>query len=307
MHVFLAGGTGLIGSRLVRSLCQRQDTVFVLTRRPEAARAALGSLCTVVEGDPTRPGPWVEAVDDCDAVVNLTGEDLFKQRWSPAFKEALHDSRVGSTANLVQALARKPRTVAGHPRVLLNASAVGYYGPCGDEERTEESPPGDDFLARLCVEWERAAFAAEALGVRVAVVRIGVVLAREGGALRQLLPAFQAGMGGPTGSGCQWVSWVHPADLLGILRLALDGAAVRGPLNATAPNPVTNRAFAEALGRALHCPAGLPSPEFVLRLMLGEVADVVLGGQRVLPRKASALGYGFQFPTLDAALADVLR
>jgi uncharacterized protein len=307
MRVFVAGGTGLIGSRLVRSLSQRQDTVLVLTRRTEAARAALGSLCTVVEGDPTRPGPWVEAVDECDAVVNLTGEDLFKERWGPAFKEALRDSRVGSTANLVQALARKPRTAAGHPRVLVNASAVGYYGPCGDEGLTEESPPGEDFLARLCVEWERAALAAEALGVRVAVVRTGVVLAREGGALRRLLPAFQTGLGGPTGSGGQWVSWVHPADLLGILRLALDGAAVRGPLNATAPNPVTNRAFAEALGRALHCPAGLPTPEFVLRLMLGEVADVVLTGQRVLPMKASDLGYDFQFPTLDAALADVLR
>jgi uncharacterized protein (TIGR01777 family) len=307
MRVFVAGGTGLIGSRLVRSLCQRQDTVLVLTRRAGAARPALGSLCTLVEGDPTRPGPWVGAVDDCDAVVNLTGEDLFKERWGPAFKKVLHDSRVDSTANLVQALARKPRTDAGHPRVLVNASAVGYYGACGDEELTEESPAGADFLARLCVEWERAALAAEAQRVRVVVVRTGVVLAPEGGALQRLLAPFRMGMGGPTGSGHQWVSWVHPADLIGILRLALDDASARGPLNATAPNPVTNRAFAEALGKALHCPAGLAAPEFAVRMMLGEVADVVLTGQRVVPKKASALGYAFHFPTLDAALADLLR
>jgi uncharacterized protein (TIGR01777 family) len=307
MRVLVAGGTGLIGSRLVRSLRERQDTVLVLTRRAEAARAALGPACTVVEGDPTRPGPWAGAVDDCDAVVNLTGEDLFKERWSSAFKKVLHDSRVQSTANLVQALARKPRTDAGLPRVLVNASAVGYYGARGDEELTEESPPGADFLARLCVDWEQAALAAEAQGVRAVAVRTGVVLAREGGALQRLLGPFQMGMGGPIGSGRQWVSWVHPADLLGILRLALDDAAVRGQVNATAPNPVTNRAFAEAVGRALHCPAGLAAPEFAVRMMLGEVADVVLSGQRVVPRKVSALGYSFQFPTLDAALADVLR
>jgi uncharacterized protein (TIGR01777 family) len=307
MRVFVAGGTGLIGSRLVHSLSQDDNTVLVLSRRAEAARAALGSHCTVVEGDPTRPGPWVAAVDDCDAVVNLTGEDLFKERWSSAFKKVLRDSRVDSTANLVQALARKPCTSAGHPRVLVNASAVGYYGARGDEDLTEESPPGDDFLARLCLDWERAALAAEAQGVRAVVVRTGVVLAQEGGALQRLLAPFRMGMGGPVGSGRQWVSWVHAADVVGILRLALDGAAVRGPLNATAPNPVTNRTFAEAVGRALHCPAGLAAPEFAVRMMLGEVADVVLTGQRVLPKNASALGYCFQFPTLDAALADVLR
>jgi uncharacterized protein (TIGR01777 family) len=307
MRVFVVGGTGMIGSRLVRSLHQRQDTVILLTRRPEAARAALGSECTIVAGDPTQPGPWMEALNDCDAVVNLAGENLFNKRWNTAFKKVIHDSRVNSTANVVQALARQPHSAAGDPRVLVSASAIGYYGPRGDEELTEESPPGEDFLARLCVEWEREALRAESLGVRVAVVRIGVVLDREGGALQQMLRPFQMGMGGPAGSGRQWVSWIHHADLTGILRLALDNDAARGPVNAMAPNPVTNRDFAQALGEALHRPSFISTPEFALRLMLGEVAGAVLTGQRVLPKRALALGHVFQFPTLGEALSDLLK
>jgi uncharacterized protein (TIGR01777 family) len=307
MRVFVTGGTGLIGSRLIHGLHRRGDTVVLLTRRPEEARAALGSACTIVAGDPTQPGPWAKAVDDCDAVVNLAGEDLFNQRWDAAFKQVLRDSRVRSTENVVQALARAPRNAAGSPKVLVSASAVGYYGPRSDEELTEDSSPGSDFLAGLCVEWERAARQAEPLGVRVAMMRIGVVLATEGGALRRMLPPFRAGVGGPAGSGSQWVSWVHRADLIALLLLALDNSAARGPLNAMAPNPVTNYDFAQALARALHCPAFMPTPGFALRLMLGEVADVILTGQRVLPRRAVALGYAFQFPTLAEALTDLLK
>jgi uncharacterized protein (TIGR01777 family) len=307
MRVFVAGGTGMIGSRLVRSLHQRRDEVVVLSRSPDAAREAFGSACTVVTGDPTRPGPWMEAVDGCDAVVNLAGQDLFARRWNAAFKQVLHDSRVSSTQNLVGALARAPRSAAGSPKVLVSASAVGYYGPRGDEELTEDSPPGDDFLAGLCVQWEQAARQAEPLGVRVAVVRIGVVLDRERGALGRLLPPFQMGMGGPTGSGRQWISWIHHADLLGVLRQALDNPEIRGPVNAMAPHPVTNRDFAQALAKALRRPAFISTPEFALRMMLGEVADVVLTGQRVLPKRALALGYAFQFPTLDETLADLLK
>jgi uncharacterized protein (TIGR01777 family) len=208
---------------------------------------------------------------------------------------------------VVRALARRQRNASGGPKVLVSASAVGYYGPRGDEELTEESPPGEDFLARLCVEWERAARLSEALGVRVAVLRIGVVLDKEGGALRRLLPAFQMGMGGPTGPGTQWVSWVHHADLSDLLLLALDNVAAHGPINALSPNPVTNAGFAQAVGRALTRPAFVPKPAFALRLMLGEVADVALTGQRVVPKRALALGYSFRFPNLDGALADILR
>jgi uncharacterized protein (TIGR01777 family) len=216
MHVFVTGGTGLIGTTLVRSLHQRQDSITVLTRRPEAARTLLGSACRIIGGYSTEPGPWMEAVDECDAVVNLAGENLFSQRWNSAFKNVIRDSRVKSTANVVRALAQKPRRAGDVSKVLINASAIGYYGPRGDETLTEESPPGNDFLGQLCVAWEEAARGAEAFGVRVAVVRIGVVLAKEGGALKQLLPTFQMGMGGPTGSGRQWLSWVHPVDLSAI-------------------------------------------------------------------------------------------
>ena len=307
MRVFVAGGSGMVGSRLVRALHGRGDQVVLLTRRPDAVRQSLGSACTIVDGDPGQPGPWAEAVDDCDAVVNLAGENLFNRRWNEAFKKQLRDSRVLSTQNVVQALARKPTTAAGVPKVLVNASATGYYGPHGDEELTEESPAGDDFLARLCVEWEQAARAAEAHGLRVARVRLGVVLGRDAGAIPKMLTPFQLGVGGPIASGRQWFSWVHHADIVGILLLALDNPAAAGPVNGTAPQPVTNRDFTKALGRALHRPAFLPIPGFALKLRMGEVAEVLTAGQRVLPAKALALGYKFKFPDIAAALADVLH
>jgi uncharacterized protein (TIGR01777 family) len=306
MRVFVTGGTGLVGTRLVKRLLERGDGVAVLTRRPAAARERLGQGCSIVDGDPMQPGAWMDAVGDCDTVVHLAGENIFAKRWKPAFKELLYASRVKSTENVVQALARNPRTSTGQPKTLVNASAIGYYGPHGDEELDEESPPGDDFLAQICRDWEKAARQAEPLGVRVALVRVGVVLDREGGALAQMLTPFKLGVGGPTGSGRQWMSWIHHADLVGLFLLALDNPAATGPLNGTAPGPVPNKEFARALGRALHRPAFLPTPGLALRAMLGEVAGIITTGQRVLPRKAMSLGYTFRFPTIDAALADIL-
>ncbi len=301
MRVFVTGGTGLVGTRLIQQLRGRGTEVVALTRRPsEAARRLAG--CTIVEGDPTQPGVWMDSAADCDAVINLAGENVFARRWNDEFKARLRDSRVQGTTNVVEALARRP----GTSKVLVNASAIGYYGPHGDEELTEASPPGDDFLARLCVEWEQAARRAEEHGVRVVMVRVGVVLDPEGGALPQMVTPFKLFAGGPTGSGKQWLSWIHHADLTGLLLLALDNAAASGPLNGTAPNPVPNREFARALGRTLHRPALLPTPRFALRIMLGEVADLVTTGQRVVPRRALELGYYFRYPMLDAALADVL-
>ena len=206
----------------------------------------------------------------------------------------------------MQGLARQARTPSGEPKVLINASAIGYYGPHGDELLDENSPPGVDFLAEACVDWEKAARAAEGHGIRVAVVRVGVVLDKEGGVLGQMLTPFKLGVGGPIGRGRQWVSWIHYADLIGLLLLALDNAAARGPLNGTVPNPVTNREFSNALGRALHRPAFLPTPAFALRVALGQVAMLATTGQRVVPRQAQALGYAFRFPTIDAALTDIL-
>jgi uncharacterized protein len=306
MRVFVTGGTGMIGTRLIRHLRERQDDVVVLTRRAAKARERLESGCTIVEGDPAQAGGWMQALGECDAVVNLAGENIFNRRWNDEVKTAIRDSRVRGTEIVVQALARAPRDAAGLPKVLVNASAVGYHGPRGDEELTEADPAGNDFLARVCVDWENAARAAEPSGVRVVMIRTGIVLDKEGGALAKLLTPFQWFVGGPVGSGRQWMSWVHHADLIGLYVFALDNDRAAGPVNATAPNPVTNKEFSKALGRALHRPSFLWAPEFALRMLLGEVAGLVTKGQRVLPTRASALGYTFRFAGLDEALRDIL-
>jgi uncharacterized protein len=306
MRVFVMGGTGLVGTRLIGKLRDRGDQVMLLTRRAAVARDKFGEGVTVVEGDPMTAGPWMDRVEECDGVINLVGEGVFNRRWNEEFKKLLYDSRVKSTDHVVQALVRKPRTNAGEPKVLVNASAIGYYGSRGDEELTEESTQGDDVLARLCVDWEKAARAAESDGVRVAVVRVGVVLDRTGGALKQMVTPFKMFIGGPIGSGKQWMSWIHHEDVVGIFLLGLDHAEARGPLNGTAPNPVTNKVFSKALGGALGRPSFMPTPKFGLRVMLGEVAGVVAGSQRVLPKKPLALGYAFRFPEVDAALRDAV-
>jgi uncharacterized protein (TIGR01777 family) len=306
MKVFVSGGTGLIGSRFVRRLDERGDPVVVLTRRPDAARQRLPGRATIVTGDPMQSGPWMDAVRDCDAVVNLVGESIFSRRWNEEFVKLLHDSRVQSTQNVVQALGKAPRTTAGQPKVLVNATAIGYYGPHGDEELTEASPPGDDTLARIAIDWEDAARAAEPLGVRVARIRIGVVLDKEGGALAQMLGPFKVGVGGKIGSGQQYMSWIHHQDMVGILLLALDNVGAAGAINATAPNPVTNQEFTRSLGRVLHRPTVFPVPTFALKLRFGQVAEVLTTGQRVVPQRAVALAYSFVFPALDAALTNLL-
>jgi uncharacterized protein (TIGR01777 family) len=310
MRIFVTGGTGLVGSRLIRRLQDRGDEIVLLSRRPAAARERLAPRDQVIEGDPMQPGSWMESVGPCAAVIHLAGENIFNRRWNKEFKDLLFGSRVKSTQHIVQALASSPRTSTGAAKVLVSASAIGYYGPHGDEELTENSPPGDDFMAHICVEWEKEARRAESHGIRVAMIRIGVVLDKAGGALAKLLTPFRFGVGGPIGwtpwSGRQVMSWIHQDDLVGIFLLALDNPNATGPINGTAPQPVTNREFGTALGRTLHRPAFVPTPPLALRVLLGEVADVIATGQRVLPKRALALGYHFRFPGIDAALADLL-
>jgi uncharacterized protein len=306
MRVFVTGGTGLVGSRLIPRLLERGDNVVALTRRPEVARAKWGERCTIVAGDPTARGEWMAAIQDCAAVVNLAGEGVFSQRWSEAVKRTILTSRVQCTENIVAALSQQRNTAAGQPKLLVNASAIGYYGPHGDEELTEESAPGDDFLARVCVDWEKAALAAKTHGIRVAIVRIGVVLDRDGGALQKMLPPFKMFVGGPIGLGRQYMSWIHIDDLVGLILFVLQHPDAEGVYNATAPQPVTNRVFSTALGHVLHRPSLLPAPAFALRLMLGEVAGLVTEGQRVVPRQALAQGYTFRFPEVNAALRELL-
>lgn len=306
MQIFVMGGTGLIGNSLIDRLSERGDRVVLLTRRPAVAQERWGERCMIVEGDPMKTGRWMEAVKNCDAVITLVGESIFARRWNDEFKKLLRDSRVQSTQNVVRALMQSPKTPSGSPKVLVNGSAIGYYGPCGDEELTEESLAGGDMLAQLGREWEQAASLAETAGIRVTRIRTGVVLDKEGGALPQMLTPFKLGVGGPIGSGKHWFSWIHIDDEVGIILLALDHPGAIGAINATAQHPVTNKEFSKALGRALHRPAIFPVPPFMLKLRFGEVAEILTTGQRVLPAKALALGYQFKFPEIDGALANLL-
>jgi uncharacterized protein (TIGR01777 family) len=306
MHIFVTGGTGLVGNRLIETLLKRGDSVSMLTRRPEVAKAKWGERCTIVPGDPAKAGPWMDAVKECDGVVNLAGEGIFNRRWSDDFKKQMYDSRILGTQNVVKALTDHPTRADGSPKVLVNASAIGYYGPHGDEELTEASPPADDYLAKLCVDWEKAANEAAKAGVRVALIRIGVVLDPAGGALQKLLPPFKMFAGGPIGSGKHFMSWIHADDLVGLTVFALERPNVQGPINATAPHPVTNKQFGNTLGKVLGRPSFMPTPAFMLRLMLGEVANVVTKGQNVLPRKALEAGYVFQYADLEGALKQLL-
>jgi uncharacterized protein len=311
MRVFITGGSGLIGRQLALRLVERGDQPVILSRRSDQVRRnpTMRGL-TVVQGDPSTSGRWESELDGCDAVVNLVGHNLFAERWNAKVKRKIRDSRVYSTEHVVSAIAK----AKARPKVLVQASAIGYYGPHGDEELTEDSPSGSDLMAVVCREWEEAAQPAEAAGVRVAKIRTGVVLSRGEGALGVMTPIFRWLPGGaaPVGngggalrpaSGQQWMSWIHIDDIIGIFLLALDHAEARGPINGTAPNPVRNAEFARALARVLWRPyVPFGPPDAVLELMLGEVAQVVTRGQKVLPARAQALGYPFRYPDLAGAL-----
>ena len=299
MRVTVTGATGRIGTRLVGVLRQRGDEVTVLSRNPDKARAALGVEVHAWQPE-SEPAP-TDALAGRDGVVHLAGEDV-AQRWNDDVKRRLLSSRELGTRNLVAGLrAAEPR-----PGVLVSASAVGYYGPRGDERVTEEEPAGDDFLAQICVVWEREAAAAEELGVRVVRVRTGIPLDSGGGALATMLPFFRLGVGGPVAGGRQYMSWIALDDLVGIYVAALDGAEWSGAVNGTAPDPATNKDFSKALGRALRRPALAPVPSLAIRLLYGEMSQIVVNGQRVVPERAQALGYSFAHPDLDKALRSAL-
>jgi uncharacterized protein len=300
MRVTLTGATGLIGRRLVAALRERGDEVTVLSRSPARARERLG--VDAVAWDPLAGPAPAEALAGRDAVVHLAGEPV-AQRWSAEAKERIRSSRERGTANLVAGL----RAAQEAPRALVSASAVGWYGPRGDEQVDESEPPGNDFLAQVCVAWEREAQAAAELGIRVAIVRTGVVLDAGGGALAKMLPPFRAGIGGPVAGGRQWTPWIHVDDLVGLYLAALDGGADwSGPLNGSAPAPATNAELSRALGRVLHRPAVLPVPALALRLLYGEMAQIVTTGQRAVPSRPLALGYAYRHPELEPALRAAL-
>ncbi|MGD0385362.1 MAG: TIGR01777 family oxidoreductase [Solirubrobacteraceae bacterium] len=292
MRVTVTGGGGLIGTSVVAALRARGDEVTVLSRSGSGA---------TVRWDPLAGPAPADALDGRDGVIHLAGEPI-AQRWSTAVREAIRASRTSGTANLVAGIEAAPQ----RPQVLVSASAVGFYGDRGDERLTEDSAPGDGFVAEVCVAWEQAALAARELGLRVCVLRTGVVLDRHGGALAKMLPPFRMGVGGPVAGGRQFISWIGLGDLAQLYLAALDDARFDGPLNATAPTPVTNADFSRALGRALHRPAALPVPAAALRLLYGPMAEIVTGGQNVIPARLLELGHSFERPDLDGALAEAL-
>ncbi len=299
MHVFLTGGTGFVGRALAQRLRRDGHSVAVWSRSPSSVAGVLGPEIEATGGgdDALRA-----AVARADAVVNLAGANLFEGRWTVQRKRDLVESRVGLTRRLVHAMAAVER----QPAALVSASAVGYYGDRGAEVLDEESPPGGDFLAGLCRDWEDAALRAGDLGVRVATFRIGIVLDPEGGALAKMLPIFRAGLGGRLGGGRQWMSWIHRRDLVELLATAVADDRFRGPFNAVAPAPVTNRELTAALARAVGRAAPFAVPAGALRLGLGEAAGALLASQRVVPGRLCGLEWPFAFPRLDGALAAVL-
>jgi uncharacterized protein len=298
MRALISGATGFIGRRLVTAI----ERPVVLARDPVRARRELGGV-EAFAWDMLAGPPPSEALSGAEAVFHLAGEPVAEGRWNDDRKRRIHDSRTLGTANLVRAI----ETATPRPRVLVCASAIGYYGSRGDEILDETSSPGDDFLAHVCRDWEAAAAEVLQFGVRVVNVRIGIVLGRGGGALGKMLLPFKLGLGGRLASGQQWMSWIHVDDVVGLMLHAAQRDDVAGPINAVAPAPVTNREFTRALAGALHRPALFPAPAFALRLAVGEFADVLLGSQRVMPRVAQRSGYEFRYSELATALEAIVR
>jgi NAD dependent epimerase/dehydratase family enzyme len=325
-RVIVTGATGLIGKELCKRLIERGYAVVVFSRDTGKARKAVPGAADYVAWQPAERGPWAAAIDGAHGVIHLAGASLFGKRWSTAYKREILDSRVIGTRGLVNAMAQANTK----PKVFVSSSAVGYYGFRNDTKLDEGAPAGSDFLAQVCRAWEQEAMKAEGLGIRTVIVRSGVVLGGDGGArqlpidlrgaslsrpgvvlktedgaLPLLMLPFRLFLGGPIMPGTQWLSWIHFDDEVGIILLALEDERARGPINATAPESQTNRAFSRALGRVMGRPSWLPVPGFALKAALGEMADMVTTGQRAIPKKAQELGYQFKYPTSDRALREI--
>lgn len=296
MRIIIAGGSGFLGRALHTKLQERGHAVGVLTRRPRPG--VQEDLAWTPDGS---ADAWARALDGVDAIVNLSGEGIADQRWNDARKQALRSSRLLSTRSLVAAIGR----LATPPAVFVSGSAVGYYGARGDELITESEPPGSDFLADLCVEWEREAEQASSI-IRVVLLRTAPVLHPAGGALGKMLLPFRMGLGGPLGSGSQYMPWIHVGDWVDLVAWLIQNGNARGAFNITAPAPVTNAEFTRTLGRVLGRPAIIPVPGFGLRLLVGELADSLLTGQRAIPARAEEMGFEFRFRELEPALRDLL-
>lgn len=305
MKVAIAGATGFVGTRLVEKLSAQGEQIVVLSRDATRARRVFPSRAfpqlEVVGYTPSQSGEWQQAIASCDGVVNLAGTPIADQRWTPQRKQAIYDSRVKTTQKLVEAIAQ----VDPKPSVLVNASAIGYYGTSETATFDESSPPGDDFLAEVCQAWETQAQKVRETGTRLVVIRFGIVLGN-GGAIAKLLTPFRLFAGGPLGSGRQWFSWIHRDDLVNLIITALQRRDLEGVYNGTAPNPVRMQELSNTLGEVMNRPSWLPVPGLALELLLGDAAQVVLEGQKVLPKRTQSTRFEYQYPTLKPALADIV-
>lgn len=303
MRVLIAGGTGAIGSALAAELVKEKHEVIVLSRDPYANEGLLAKDVKIEKWDGKTPQGWGKLVEDTDAIVNLAGENISGGRWTPKRKTAIVDSRWYAGRALTLAI----KDASHKPEVLVQSSAIGYYGPTGEQEVTEDTPHGKGFVSQVAIRWEDSTKQVEALGVRRAIIRSGVALSLNGGALPRMLLPFKFFAGGPVGSGKQWFSWIHIADLVTGIRFLIDHPETSGVYNLTSPNPLPNKQFAQAIGKAMHKPAMLPAPEFALKLAFGEMASVLLDSQRVLPKRLEEAGMKFRFPDALAALQDILK
>jgi uncharacterized protein (TIGR01777 family) len=296
MRLVVTGATGFIGTPLCARLLEQGHTLTLLTRG--SPRDPGGATKRWLHWTPGILGEWGTALDGADGVINLAGEPIAAKKWTQLQRHRIETSRVDGTNSLVQAIAR----AAVKPKFLISASAVGYYGPRGDETVTEETPPGDDFLSFVCRKWEEEAKKAEQFGLRVVCLRTGIVLGTGGGALTKMVEPFKFFVGGPLGSGQQWMSWIHLEDHIRLILALIENTQASGPVNATAPNPRRNKEFCQILGKVMHRPCWAPVPGFALKLVLGDMADMLLTGQRVIPAAAQKLGFQFRYPTLEEAL-----
>ncbi|MCE2673132.1 MAG: TIGR01777 family oxidoreductase [Microcystis sp. 53598_E5] len=312
MKIAITGATGFVGSRLVVKLYDRGDDILILTRNPDkAGRIYPKSIYPKIEIIPyiaTESGDWQKEICGCDAVINLAGEPI-SERWTGEAKRAIVASREIGTEKIVEAISRSERVATAladqKPKVLINSSAIGYYGTSETASFDENSPPGDDFLADVCKKWETAAQKVKDYGTRLVILRTGIVLGN-GGALGKMIPPFKLFAGGPIGSGRQWFSWIHRDDLINLIIYCLDRQGISGTFNATAPNPVRMKEFCQILGEVMNRPSWLPVPDFALEILLGEGAKIVLEGQEVLPKATQALGFDYRYPNLEAALQEIV-
>jgi uncharacterized protein (TIGR01777 family) len=312
MKIAITGATGFVGSRLVVKLYDRGDDILILTRNPDKARRIYPkSIYPKIEIIPyiaTESGDWQKEISGCDAVINLAGEPI-SERWTGEAKRAIVASREIGTEKIVEAISRSERVATAladqKPKVLINSSAIGYYGTSETASFDENSPPGDDFLADVCKKWETAAQKVKDYGTRLVILRTGIVLGN-GGALGKMIPPFKLFAGGPIGSGRQWFSWIHRDDLINLIIYCLDRQGISGTFNATAPNPVRMKEFCQILGEVMNRPSWLPVPDFALEILLGEGAKIVLEGQEVLPKATQAIGFDYRYPNLEAALQEIV-